>query len=77
VYDAAGREPRMRTYGYWMLTAAGLFDAQVWEAREVLYQFEDAFIMDSSKFEQTFGQEVTPYDTAIPDTLDWHHSRRA
>jgi len=76
VYEAAGRDPSMRTYGYWSLTLAGLFDAQIWEVREVLYQFRDPFVMDTSKFEAAFGRTVTPYETAIPDTLDWHRTQR-
>lgn len=77
VSAAADRDPSMRTYGYWSLTAAGLFDAQVWEAREVLYQFEQPFVMDTSKFEEAFGCDVTPYDTAIPDTVEWHRTQRS
>mgnify|MGYP006282722299 CR=1 FL=1 len=73
VYAAADRTPRMRAYGYWSLTLAGWFDAQVREAREVLYQFEEPFIMDTQKFEKAFGGSVTPYAEAIPATLNWHH----
>lgn len=75
VYTQAGVEPRMQTYGYWSLTLAGLFDRQIWEAREVLYQFEAPFVMDTSKFEAAFGREVTPYDDAIRHTLAWHRER--
>lgn len=77
VYDEVDRTPSMRAYGYWALTFAGLFDSQIWEAREVLYQFEDPFIMDTSKFETVFGGEVTPYDVAIHETLEWHRAQRA
>ena len=77
VYAAAGHDPEMRAYGYWSLTVAGLFDAQVWEAREVLYQFREPFVMDTTKFEDAFGRDVTPYATAIPATLDWHRAQRA
>ena len=76
VYHQAGRDPSMRAYGYWALTLAGLFDAQVWEAREVLYQFDAPFVMDTSKFEDAFGQNVTPYETAVRETLDWHWAQR-
>jgi len=76
VFEEVPPSPSMRTYGYWMLTLAGLFDAQIWEAREVLYQFRDPFVMDTSKFEAAFGADVTPYDTAIRETLDWHRSQR-
>jgi nucleoside-diphosphate-sugar epimerase len=77
VYAAAGRTPSMRAYGHWALTLAVLFDRQVWEAREVLYQFEQPFVMDTSKFEDAFGRRVTPYDDAIPETLDWHRRQQA
>lgn len=77
VYRAAGREPSMRTYGYWSLTVAGLFDAQIREVKEVLYQFQEPFVMDTSKFEDAFGGAATPYDTAIPETLEWHREQRA
>jgi nucleoside-diphosphate-sugar epimerase len=77
VCAAAGRPPEMRAYGYWSLTVAGLFDAQVWESREVLYQFREPFVMDTTKFEDAFGRDVTPYETAIPATLDWHRAQRA
>jgi hypothetical protein len=76
VYHQAGSDPSMRAYGYWALTAAGLFDAQVWEAREVLYQFESPFVMDTSKFEEAFGRNVTPYEAAVRETLDWHWAQR-
>ena len=76
VYEEVGREPSMTTYGYWSLTFAGLFDAQVWEVREVLYQFQEPFVMDTTKFEDAFGRDVTPYETAIAETLDWHRRQR-
>lgn len=76
VYDQVGKEPKMRAYGYWALTFAGLFDAQVREVRELLYQFQDPFVMDTSKFEDAFGGAVTSYDQAISETLDWHRRQR-
>jgi nucleoside-diphosphate-sugar epimerase len=77
VYDALGKAPSMRAYGYWSLALAGLFDAQVREVKEVLYQFRDPFVMDTGKFEDAFGRDVTPYETAIPATLDWHRALRS
>jgi nucleoside-diphosphate-sugar epimerase len=74
VYAEAGVDPSMRAYGYWSLTFAGLFDAQIWEAREVLYQFREPFVMTTDKFEAAFGRDVTPYETAIRETLAWHRT---
>jgi hypothetical protein len=43
----------------------------------VLYQVRDPFVMDTGKFEDAFGSDVTPYETAIPATLDWHRALRS
>lgn len=32
--------------------------------------------MDTSTFEDAFGSTVTPCETAIPETLDWHRAQR-
>lgn len=76
VGEEVGQEPSMRAYGYWSLTLAGLFDAQVREVKEVLYQFREPFVMDTSKFEEAFGGSVTPYETAIAETVAWHRTQR-
>jgi len=78
VFEALGEAPRMRAYGYWSLSLAGLFDSQVREVKEVLYQFREPFMMDTSKFEAAFEDLVipTPYETAISETLAWHRAQR-
>jgi len=77
VYEETEETPSMRAYGYWSLTFAGLFDSQIREAKEILYQFRDPFVMDTSKFEHAFGTNVTPYRTAIRETLAWHRKQRS
>jgi nucleoside-diphosphate-sugar epimerase len=76
VCEEGGQEPSMRAYGSWSLTLAGLFDVQVREVKEVLYQFREPFVMDTSKFENAFGGNVTPYETAISETVAWHRAQR-
>lgn len=48
-----------------MMRLAGVFSPLVREAVEVLYQFEQPFVMDSSKFARVFGAQVTPHREAI------------
>lgn len=76
VYATLGTSPSMRAYGSWALTLAGLFNAQAREIKDVLYQFQNSFVMDTSKFEQAFRGAVTPYETAIRDTLEWHRAQQ-
>jgi hypothetical protein len=59
----------MRRLGRGMMMVAGLFNRQIREAREVLYQFEQPFVMDASKFEHVFGATFTPLREGIRQTL--------
>lgn len=76
-YRAAGREPKLMSAGRGMLSLLGLFDSQVRELKEMLYQFERDFVLDSSRFERTFDVAPTPLSVSIPATLRWFRSRPA
>jgi nucleoside-diphosphate-sugar epimerase len=69
VFEALGQPPRMRQLGRGMLTLADLFNRQIREAREMLYQFEQPFVMDTSKSERTFGGSVTPLREGVRQTI--------
>jgi nucleoside-diphosphate-sugar epimerase len=69
VFEALGQPPRMRRLGRGVMTLAGVFNRQIREAREVLYQFEQPFVMDTSKFERTFGGSVTPLREGVRQTI--------
>lgn len=43
---------------------------------EMSYQFEQPFVMDTSKFEQTFGMAGTPLVEAIRETVSWYALQR-
>src|SRR5215212_8524878 len=51
---------------------------QVWHlpSPEMLYEFEEPFVVDHSKFEQAFGEQATPLREAIADTVRWYGSKR-
>ncbi|MDP9050681.1 MAG: NAD-dependent epimerase/dehydratase family protein [Acidobacteriota bacterium] len=51
-----------------MLWLAGLFNFQVRESREMLYQYDSPYVFDSSKFEREFGFAGTPYVDGIRAT---------
>lgn len=71
VCQAAGTEPSVSAVPRFMVNVIGLFNANVRELKEVLFEFEEPFVVDSSAFEETFGQKATPLDEAIPRTVDW------
>jgi hypothetical protein len=55
-----------------ILKVIGLFNPQLREVNEMLYQFKIPHIVDDSKFESRFGKKSTPLDQAIKTTVDWY-----
>ena len=41
------------------------------------YEFEEPFVLDTTKFESTFGAGGTPLDVAIKETVTWYQSKRS
>jgi nucleoside-diphosphate-sugar epimerase len=58
-------EPKYRTLSRPLIRIGGIFDSDVRESYEMLYQSDSAYIFDSSKFTKAFGQEPTPYAEGV------------
>jgi nucleoside-diphosphate-sugar epimerase len=71
VYAAAGNAPQIQAMTRIMVNVVGLFNGQVRELKEMLYEFEAPYVVDSSRFESAFGVHATPLDEAIPTTVEW------
>lgn len=67
----AGVEPKVRAAPRWALAVASLFDPTVRAVREQLYQSERPWIVDSTRFERTFGLDPTPLEDAVAATVRW------
>lgn len=72
--EEAGVEPRMSSMGRLMMSIGGLFIPEAKESVEMMYEFEKPFVIDSSKFEKTFGMKATPIREAIKETVAWYKS---
>ena len=72
VYRLAGHDPALRFVPLWMVAALAPFDATLREVKEMLYQLEEDFVLDSARFTRTFGLSATPLDDAIRATLAWY-----
>jgi nucleoside-diphosphate-sugar epimerase len=42
---------------------------------EMAYEFEEPFVLDTTKYESTFGSAGTPLETAITETIAWYRTR--
>jgi nucleoside-diphosphate-sugar epimerase len=54
-----------------MLRLAGLFNSGAREMIEMAYEFEEPFVIDSSKIEQAFDLRPTPLEEALVATVAW------
>jgi nucleoside-diphosphate-sugar epimerase len=57
------------------LRALGLFNPMIRALAEMAYEFEEPFVLDTSKYQSTFGGAGTPLATAIAATVAWYRSQ--
>jgi nucleoside-diphosphate-sugar epimerase len=56
------------------LRALALVNPLMRELAEVAYEFEEPFILDTTRFESTFGRATTPLQDAIAETVAWYRN---
>jgi O-acetylhomoserine/O-acetylserine sulfhydrylase-like pyridoxal-dependent enzyme len=59
-----------------VLGAVGLVVSDIREMREIAYQFDAPFVVDSTAFSATFGVRATDLDAALRTTVEWWRRRR-
>ena len=70
IADTAGvPAPEVRGIPNWVVRAVGVASPMLRELREVSYQFEQPFVLDSSAATEMFGLEPTPMSEALTTTL--------
>jgi nucleoside-diphosphate-sugar epimerase len=65
-----GVKPKYMVMGGMMMKIAGLFNAQIREIHEMLYQNNYPYIFDSTKFDQHFSYTPYSYEKGIQLTLE-------
>lgn len=58
-----------------LMSVVGLFNGNVREMKEMLYQWERPFVVDHSKYADRFGDEATPLETGIAETAASYRRR--
>ena len=71
LYQAAGTSGKVSAMPAPMVNLVALFSGKVREIKEVLFEFEEPFVVNSHAFESTFGERATPLDVAIATTVEW------
>ncbi|MFW2384065.1 MAG: NAD-dependent epimerase/dehydratase family protein [Acidimicrobiales bacterium] len=72
IFTELGQEPKIRSANGMLLNMLALFNADMKRLkREKVYQFTTPWLVDSSKYEQAFGRDVTPHAEAVRQTVAW------
>lgn len=66
--------PRVSSIPGWAVRAAAIFSPQLREMTELLYQFQDPFVMDSTASEKLLDLSPTPLEAATHATIAWWRS---
>ena len=74
VFAAAGHEPRIGRITPAMVAAMRLVSPIAREGAELLYQFEQPFLVDDSAFRASFATRATDWDDGIAATLAWYRA---
>jgi nucleoside-diphosphate-sugar epimerase len=76
IFEEVGKPARVQVAPKILLRAMGLFNPGIRETIEMLYEFEEPFVVDHSKFEEAFGEQATPLREAIQRTVRWYREQR-
>jgi len=69
--DAVDRPLKVAQVPRWMVKAAGMMSPLMRELDEMLYQWEEPFVVDDRRFRERFGLGPTSVDEAAARTVEW------
>jgi nucleoside-diphosphate-sugar epimerase len=72
--EALGVEPRVSVITPLMMRLAGLFVPGARASIEMMYEFTEPFVVDSSRIEKSFRLSSTPMDEGLRRTAKWFRS---
>jgi nucleoside-diphosphate-sugar epimerase len=72
-----GVKPQFSVISPLMMRLAGLFVPGAREMVEMMYEFTEPFVVDSSRIQKRFGLTPTSIDAGIEQTVKWYKSHAA
>ena len=76
IFEEVGKPAHIQAAPKILLRAMGLFNPPLRETIEMLYEFEEPFVVAASRFEREFGDQATPLREAIQRTVRWYREER-
>src|SRR5918995_625386 len=77
IFEEVGKPARIQAAPKILLRSIGLFNPGMRELIEMLYEFEEPFVVDHSDFTRTFGDHATPLGEAVRKTVRWYREHRS
>lgn len=74
VATEVGHPVGIRSVPKLLMKALGLVSPMMRGLAEMSYEFDEPFVLDTSKFQSTFGSSATPLATAVAATIAWYRS---
>ncbi|MEZ4622286.1 MAG: NAD-dependent epimerase/dehydratase family protein [Caldilineaceae bacterium] len=71
IYAEAGQPLKMQVAPKWLLRLLGIFNPDAGEMVEMVYEFEQPFLIDDRKFVNRFGWGATALETVVQETVEW------
>jgi nucleoside-diphosphate-sugar epimerase len=68
---ALGLAADVRRLPRWLLRSIGVFSPFMREVAEMAYQWDVPFVIDDTRFRETFGYGATPIEQAVAETAAW------
>ena len=75
--EAAGVPAKALAVSSLMLRVLGLTNAVLRESVELLYEFNEPYLIDGSKYARAFGGTPTPHQEALRRTVAWYRQQGA
>lgn len=75
IFAQAGREPRYTVVTPLKMRLAGLFNPGAREMKELMYEFTEPFVVDSTAIENAFDLTATPLAQGLERTVDWYRGQ--
>ena len=75
VASEVGHPVGIRSVPKLAVRALGLVNPMMRELAEMSYEFDEPFILDTSKYQAAFGMAGTPLPAAVAATVAWYRTR--
>ena len=75
ISDNVGQPVGVRSLPKLAVRTLGLFNPTIRELVEMSYEFDAPFVLDTTKYQSTFGTTATPLPNAITATVAWYQQR--